>query len=126
MKKSIIFGVLAMFAVSALSIQSVEAQNPVKNTTTTEKVTVKPQDKKTVTVDKKTNESCADTKVAKDQKNVKSDCCEQSKVKSETKSCCSEKKVVKDEKNVKVDCKKECKKESKTATVKPKDEKEIK
>ena len=32
MKKSIIFGVLAMFAVSAMSIQGVEAQNPVKKT----------------------------------------------------------------------------------------------
>ena len=44
MKKSIIFGVLAMFAVGAMSIQSAEAQNPVKkNKENTEAVTKQPE-----------------------------------------------------------------------------------
>lgn len=38
MKKSIVFGVLAMFAMNVVSIQTAEAQNPVKKNSTTEKV----------------------------------------------------------------------------------------
>lgn len=52
MKKNILFGALAFFAFSAMSIQSVEAQNPVKkqNSTTSEAKKVKADnDKKSAT-----------------------------------------------------------------------------
>ena len=47
MRKSNLFGVLAIFAISALSIQTAEAQIPIKKKNTTEKVT----DKKVTTAD---------------------------------------------------------------------------
>lgn len=75
MKKSILFGVLAFFAVNAMSIQSIEAQNPVKKSTTEKKV-----EKKTETTavsaesnDVKKDDCCANKNVAADKK--AGDCC---------------------------------------------------
>ncbi|MBQ8957870.1 MAG: hypothetical protein IJ057_05145 [Bacteroidales bacterium] len=78
MKKSILFGVLAFFAVSAMSVQSVDAQNPVKKPTTEKKVekkaeaaasteskVVKKDDccaNKAGTTEKKTDDCCANKK----------------------------------------------------------------
>ena len=70
MKKSIIFGVLAMFAVGAMSIQSAEAQNPVKkNKENTEAVTKQPE---------KVNSDCCNgqkTACKKHKENKDANCC---------------------------------------------------
>ena len=82
MKKTILFGVLAFFAINAMGIQDAEAQNPVKKQATTKKVTVKSENQeaeKAQVTDIKAEETvkkdcCADKKeVKKDCK--QSDCC---------------------------------------------------
>ena len=76
MKKSILLGALAIFAISAMSIQSVEAQNPVKkqNVKTEVKKSQNSTDAATPTVtvksDKATVDKTADTKQA-----ASHDCC---------------------------------------------------
>ena len=47
MKKAVLFGVMAMFAIGAMSIQTAEAQNPVKKSKT-EKVTERPKNQKSM------------------------------------------------------------------------------
>lgn len=88
MKKSILFGALAFFAISALGIQDANAQNDAsKNKTTETTVSAKPKKEKQpaqVTVDQtpvkqKTNDCCSDKKncnskkVTTDSKAVKKD-----------------------------------------------------
>ena len=89
MTKSILFGVLAFFAVSAMSVQSVDAQNPVKKPATEKKV-----EKKAETA------TAADTKAVK-----KDDCCASKAVSAEKKTddCCADKKVESGEKKVGVE-----------------------
>ena len=53
---------LAAFAISALSVQNLDAQNPVKKPTTTEKKVEKKDD------------CCADKKVSGSEKQMKADC----------------------------------------------------
>ena len=114
MKKTILFGVVAMFAIGAMSIQTAEAQNPVKKSTT-EKVTVKPE--------KQDAEKAPATAVSVEKKDAK-DCCANKKVsaeKKEAKDCCSEKKCA-SEKMVKA----EGKKDGKSKALKQKKEKQDK
>lgn len=79
MKKSLLFGMLAAFAISALSVQNLNAQNPVKTATTTEKKVENKTDKvnqavKTATPDNKIEkQSAKDVKPA--QSSTVSDCC---------------------------------------------------
>ncbi len=83
MKKSLLFGVLAAFAISALSVQNLNAQNPVKTATTTEKKVENKTDKvnqavKTATPDNKIEkQSAKDVKPA--QSSTVSDCCKTNK-----------------------------------------------
>ena len=108
MKRSILFGALAFFAISAMSIQNVDAQNPVKKTT----------EKQAVTTVKSSKDASSDNKTAKPQvsaesKEAKADCCKAKEAKecdNKGKDCCSaakdgkkvEKKAVgKEAKNVK-------------------------
>ena len=99
MKKSILFGALAMFAIGAMSIQEVNAQNEVK-VKKAETTTVKEKQEKpsavTVTQEpvKKKDDCCADKKLATDKKESK-DCCADKK---KTEGCCDEKKVAADQK----------------------------
>ena len=96
MKKSILFGALAFFAIGAMSIQNAEAQEPVKNNKTQmqevsiEKKTVKPAAEKQ---EAKKAEAKAEKKV--EMKHV-GDCCAEKKcndAKAEKKDgCCAEKK----------------------------------
>ena len=98
MKKSLLFGMLAAFAISALSVHNLDAQNPVKKPTTTEKKVEKKDDccaEKKASCDKKAGgECCAEKKVAADQKKA---------------DCCAEKKVAADGTQMNADCKKDCK-----------------
>ena len=90
MKKSVLFGVLAFFAVSAMSVQNVEAQKPVKKSTTTEKK-----------VEKKAEAAAtADTKAVK-----KDDCCANKTVTTDKKSddCCANKQADAGEKKFNVE-----------------------
>lgn len=110
MRKSFLFGVLAFFAVSAMSIQSVEAQNPVKKATTEKKVEKKSE--KAVTADSKEmkkGDCCAEKKATCDKK-AGGECCESKKVAADQKKadCCEGKKAA-DGKQMKADCKKDCK-----------------
>ena len=100
MKKSILFGALAMFAIGALSIQDVNAQTPVK---------VKKAE--TTTVSKTADTPKAATVTQEPVKQKKDDCCAEKKACADKKKgdCCAEKKVANGEKQVKADCKKECK-----------------
>ena len=81
MKKSILFGALAFFAIGAMSIQNAEAQEPVKNNKTQmqevsiEKKTVKPAAEKQ---EAKKAEAKAEKKV--EMKHV-GDCCAEKKCK---------------------------------------------
>lgn len=74
MKKSLLFGVLAAFAISAVSVQNLNAQNPVKTTTKTEKKVEKKasSDFSTEKAVKKDG-CCAEKKATCDKK--KDDCC---------------------------------------------------
>ena len=101
MKKSILFGALAFFAVSAMGIQDANAQNEVKvNAKKAETVSQKQEKTTTTAVSqepvKKKDDCCADKKT--DQK--KGDCCADKKVKEkkESKDCCADKKVAADQK----------------------------
>ena len=80
MKKSLIFGVLAAFAISAMSVQSLNAQNPVKTKTKTEKQVERKADKASTTSSASENtikkQSKKDVKPA--QSNTVSDCCKSS------------------------------------------------
>jgi hypothetical protein len=129
MKKSILFGALAMFAIGALSIQDANAQNaevkskkaettvvksekqPTASTVAQEPVKQKKDDccadKKACAEKKKADNCCEGKKVAADQK--KADCCADKKACADKKKadCCESKKVAADGK--KADCKKECK-----------------
>ena len=83
MKKSLLFGVLAAFAISALSVQSLNAQNPVKTATQTEKAV----ENKAVKTDKAVKNATPENKIEKQSaKDVKpapsatdSDCCKKNK-----------------------------------------------
>lgn len=96
MKKSILFGALAFFAVSAMSIQDVNAQNEEKaNAKKIESVSEKQEKAAPVKVAqepvKKKDDCCADKKVSAEKK---SDCCAEKKVSAEKKSdCCADKNV---------------------------------
>lgn len=103
MKKSILFGALAFFAVSAMSIENANAQTPVKvKKAETTEVSKKSQAPSTTTVKqepvKKTDDCCADKKVSADKKNA--DCCADKKV-SADKKFSTDKKVKADGKRVK-------------------------
>lgn len=100
MKKSILFGALAMFAIGALSIQDVNAQNAEVKSKKTETTVVKPE-----------KQPVATTVAQEPVKQKKDDCCADKKACADKKKgdCCAEKKVVTSEKQVKADCKKECK-----------------
>ncbi len=92
MKKSILFGALAFFAVSAMGIQDANAQ---------EVKVKKAENATTVTVEKQTPSS---TTVAQEPvKQKKDDCCADKKVSAEKKKgdCCSEKNVNCDKKKAK-------------------------
>ena len=103
MKKSILFGALAFFAVSAMSIENANAQTPVKvKKAETTEVSKKSQAPSTTTVKqepvKKADDCCADKKVSADKKNV--DCCADKKV-SADKKFSTDKKVKAETKRVK-------------------------
>ena len=107
MKKSILFGALAMFAIGALSIQNANAQTPVKvkkAETTTVSETADTPNATTVKQEpvKQKKDDCSDSKKVCAEKKVSTD-------KKKSDDCCDEKKVVTSEKQVKADCKKECK-----------------
>lgn len=117
MKKSILFGALAMFAIGALSIQNANAQTPVKvkkAETTTVSETADTPNATTVKQEpvKQKKDDCSDSKKVCADKKKSGDCCAEKKVSTDKKKsddCCDEKKVVTSEKQVKADCKKECK-----------------
>ena len=128
MKKSILFGALAMFAIGALSIQNVNAQTPVKvkkaeTTTVSEKAdTPNVTTVKQEPVKQKKDDCCADKKACADKK--KGDCCAEKKVSADQKKsdgCCAEKQVTNGEKQVKADCKKDCKHGDKKCDAKKKE-----
>lgn len=103
MKKSILFGALAFFAVSAMSIENANAQTPVKvKKAETTEVSKKSQAPSTTTVKqepvKKADDCCADKKVSADKKNA--DCCADKKV-SADKKFSTDKKVKAETKRVK-------------------------
>ena len=124
MKKSILFGALAFFAVSAMSIQDVNAQTEEKaKAKKVESVSEKQEKAVPVKVAqepvKKKDDCCADKKVSADKKSdccaekkvsaeKKSDCCADKNVseKKESKDCCADKKMKAEEKNVKAEGKK--------------------
>ena len=120
MKKSILFGALAFFAISAMGIQDANAQNEVKvkkaETTAVSEEQGKPSTSTVsqVPVKQKKDDCCAEKKEAKD-------CCAEKKVsadKKDSKECCAEKK---DACETKV--KAERKDEKKASSVKPRGKK---
>ena len=90
MKKSILFGALAFFAISAMGIQDANAQNEVKvkkaETTAVSEEQGKPSTSTVsqVPVKQKKDDCCAEKKEAKDCCAEKKDACEK-KVKAESK-----------------------------------------
>ena len=107
MKKSILFGALAFFAVSAMSIQDVNAQNEVKaDSKKVESVSEKQEKPSSTKVAqepvKKKDDCCAEKKVSADKK---ADCCADKKVseKKESKDCCADKKMKAEEKKVRAE-----------------------
>lgn len=107
MKKSILFGALVFFAVSAMSIQDVNAQNEEK--VSAKKVeTVSSKQEKAAPVKvaqepvKKKDDCCADKKVSSEKK---ADCCAEKNVseKKDSKDCCADKKMKEEKKNVKAE-----------------------
>lgn len=104
MKKSILFGALALFAISAMSIQNVNAQNEVKSKSNK------------VGAESVKSETPSTTKVAQEPvKQKTAECCESQKASCDKKKghdCCAEKKT--DQKEAK-DVEKQMKKEMKTA-----------
>lgn len=104
MKKSILLGALAFFAVSAMSIQDANAQTEVK---------VKKAE--TTAVSEKQDNPTTTTITQEPVKQKKADCCAEKK---EAKDCCAEKKVSVDKKESK-ECCSEKKDEKKASAVKP-------
>ena len=107
MKKTILFGVVAMFAIGAMSIQTANAQNAevkVKKAETA-KVSTKSETPSTTTVAqepvKKTDDCCADKKVSAD-KNKKAECCDAKKAECD-KKVATDKKAKVDRKELKAD-----------------------
>ena len=104
MKKSILFGALAMFAIGALSIQNVNAQTPVKvkkTETTTVSETADTPNATTVKqepVKQKKGDCCDSKQVSAD--NKKTDCCAADNAKTTEKKPNAEKKAVKEGKRV--------------------------
>lgn len=96
MKKSILFGALAFFAVSAMSIQDANAQNEEKTNAKKVEVMNEKQEKAPVKVAqepvKKNSDCCAEKNVSAEKKG---DCCSDKKVseKKESKDCCADKKI---------------------------------
>lgn len=93
MKKSILFGALAIFAISALSIQNVNAQTPEKKA-----------DSKSVEQVTEKSKTPAVTTVGQEPVQKKGDCCQGKKACADKKKggdCCADKKVGTDEKSVK-------------------------
>lgn len=110
MKKSILFGVMAMFAIGALSIQTANAQNvevKVKKAETA-KVSTKAETPSATTVAqepvKKTDDCCADKKISAD-KNKKAECCDAKKADCD-KKVATDKRAKADRKVLKADEKK--------------------
>lgn len=106
MKKSILFGALAFFAVSAMSIENANAQTPVKvKKAETTEVSKKSQAPSTTTVKqepvKKADDCCADKKVSADKKNA--DCCADKKANADKKFSTDKKKVNAETKSLKAD-----------------------
>lgn len=96
MKKSILFGALAFFAVSAMSIENANAQTPVKvKKAETTEVSKKSQAPSTTTVKqepvKKADDCCADKKANADKKFST----DKKKVNAETRSLKADRKSVK-------------------------------
>lgn len=83
MKKSLLFGVLAAFAISAVSVQSLSAQNPVKTNTQSEKAVENKSEKADKTVKVTTPENKLEKQSVKDAKPAQtttaSDCCKENK-----------------------------------------------
>ena len=111
MKKSILFGALAIFALSAMSIQDVNAQN----------AEVKAKGKKIETASDNQVKPAATTAAQVPVKQKKGDCCADKKSDQKKGDCCSEKTVKSGEKQLKVDGKK-----APQTAVKPNEKKEIK
>ena len=107
MKKSILFGALAFFAVSAMGIQDANAQEvKVKKAENATTVTVEKQTPSSTTVaqepvKQKKDDCCADKKVSAEKK--KGNCCAEKNVSADKKKgdCCSEKNVNCDKKKAK-------------------------
>jgi hypothetical protein len=107
MKKSILFGALAFFAVSAMSIQDANAQNEEKaKVKKVESVSEKQEKAVPVKVAqepvKKKDDCCAEKKVSSEKK---ADCCAEKKMseKKDSKECCADKKMKEEKKNVKAE-----------------------
>ena len=111
MKKSILFGALAMFAIGAMSIQDANAQNAEVKSKKAETTVVKSEKQPTASavaqepVKQKKDDCCAEKNVSADKKKGGECFADKKKVDN----CCAEKKVSGSEKQVKADCKKECK-----------------
>lgn len=107
MKKSILFGALAFFAVSAMSIQDANAQNEEKaKVKKVESVSEKQEKAAPVKVAqepvKKKDDCCAEKKVSSEKK---ADCCAEKKMseKKDSKECCADKKMKEEKKDVKAE-----------------------
>ena len=109
MKKSILFGALAFFAVSAMSIQDLNAQNEVKaNAKKVESVSEKQENPSAVKVTQEPVKQDDAKKVSCDKEKAGS-CCEGKKVaadKKKTDECCADKKMKAEEKKLKAEGKK--------------------
>ena len=108
MKKSILFGALAFFAISAMGIQNAAAQEV--------DTKAKKAESKAVAVEKKDAPS-ATTVRQEPVKEKKADCCAEKKAeckKADAKKadCCADKKVAKDEKTVKSNAKRKAEREA--------------
>ena len=102
MKKTILFGIMAMFAIGAMSIQTANAQNAEVKVKKAEaaKVTTKAEKPSTTTVAqepvKKTDDCCADKKISADKKK-NAECCDAKKADND-KKVAADKKVRADRK----------------------------
>lgn len=111
MKKSILFGALAFFAISVMSVQNVQAQDNTKKKPAVTTATAKEQDKPVVTSNEQSKE--ATPKACEGKKCAEGHKC--SAKKAEPKSCCEAEKKAKAEKAVKPEAKKaDAKKAEKT------------
>lgn len=110
MKKTILLGVMAMFAIGAMSIQTANAQNAEVKVKKAEaaKVTTKAEKPSTTTVAqepvKKTDDCCADKKISADKKK-NAECCDAKKADND-KKLAADKKARAERKALKVDGKK--------------------